>query len=62
MKETRKLTVGVLLLGAVVTIHPGFAQSADTDSEDGTVASAQADSLDGTGAKRRDPNAFAQRR
>jgi len=64
MKEPRKLAVGVLLflLSAVVTIHPGFAQSADTDSEDGTVASAQADSPDGTGAERRDPIAFAQQR
>ncbi len=63
MKAMRKLfLIGVpVLLTAIATSGPGFAQSADADREDGTIATARADSA-GTEAKRHDPVAFAQQR
>ncbi|HTS55817.1 MAG TPA: Spy/CpxP family protein refolding chaperone [Burkholderiales bacterium] len=64
MQGTRKLVlIGLpLLLSAVAIINPGFAQSADTDREDQSVASARQDSAGGTDATRHDPIAFAQKR
>jgi hypothetical protein len=64
MKATRKFSlIGVpVLLAVLVTSASAFAQSADADREDGTVATAQADPRTATDAKRRDPVAFAQQR
>jgi len=64
MKATRKFSlIGVpVLLAALATTGSAFAQSADADREDGTVATAQADPPTATDAKRRDPVAFAQQR
>jgi hypothetical protein len=61
MKAMRKLfLIGMpVVLTAVVTST--FAQSADADPEDATIASARADSS-GADARRNDPVAFAQQR
>jgi len=63
MKATRKfvLIAAPLLLTAIGTSSPGFAQSADEDRQDDAVASATADSS-GAHAKRHDPVASAQQR
>jgi phosphoketolase len=64
MKATRKLAVVGLpfVLSLLAILNPGFAQSADTDREDESVASARPDSAGGTDATRHDPIAFAQKR
>jgi len=64
MKATRKFSlIGVpVLLAAVVASGSAFAQSADADREDATVATAQADPPAATDAKRHDPVAFVQKR
>ena len=64
MKATRKFVwiAAPLLLIAVATSGPGFAQSTDEDRDDGTVASAGADSPAGARVKRHDPVASAQQR
>ena len=64
MKATRKFSlIGVpVLLAALVTSGSAFAESADADREDATVATAQTDPPTATDAKRHDPVAFAQQR
>ena len=64
MKAPRKFSLfGVpVLLAALATSGVVFAQSAESDRDDGTVASAQADPSTATDTKRRDPVAFAQQR
>jgi periplasmic protein CpxP/Spy len=61
MKAMRKIfLIGLPVLLAAAAAST-FAQSADVDTEDATIASARADSS-GTDARRGDPIAFAQQR
>jgi periplasmic protein CpxP/Spy len=64
MKATRKFSlIGMpVLLAAIATSGSVFAQSAESDRDDGMVAAAQADPPSATDAKRHDPVAFAQQR
>lgn len=63
MKAMRKLVlIGAPVLLAAVATSTTFAQSADADRDDGTIAAAGADSPSSPEAKRRDPVAFAQQR
>jgi protein CpxP len=63
MKATRKLVLIAvpLVLSAIAVSAPSFAQSADVEREDATIASARADPAEAD-AKRHDPVAFAQQR
>lgn len=62
MKAMRKLVlIGAPVLLAAVAVST-FAQSADADRDDGTVASARTDSSVEAGAERHDPVASAQQR
>ncbi len=63
MKAMRKLVlIGAPVLLAAVAASTTFAQSADADRDDGTIAAAEADSRSSPEAKRADPVACAQQR